>query len=241
MKRLLWAVGNWFDARLKIRETLLPMMRHPIPRPVAGPKGWWYVFGSASMTLLFLQILTGIGLALVYVPAADKAYDSLLYLNHQQPLGWFLRSMHYWSGSLMMVMVLVHMTQVFLHGAYKYPRELTWVLGVFLLLLTVGLMFSGQVLRWDADAYWGLGVGASMAGRVPGIGPEVVDLLLGGPVIGGDTLSRFFALHVFILPGGLLTVLGVHLWLVWSRASARRQRPARWSTRRPTTPITRRS
>jgi ubiquinol-cytochrome c reductase cytochrome b subunit len=193
------------------------MMQHPIPKGAAGPKGWWYVFGSASMTLLFLQILTGIGLAMVYVPATDQAQPSLLYLNHQQPLGWFLRSVHYWSGSLMMVMVLVHMSQVFLHGAYKYPRELTWVLGVFLLLLTVGMMFTDQVLRWDADAYWGLGVGSSMAGRVPWLGPEVVRLLLGGPVIGGDTLSRFFALHVFILPGLLLTVLAVHLWLVLAK------------------------
>ncbi len=217
MKRWLRAVGSWFDARLKVREVLLPVLQHPIPRAAAGPKGWFYIFGSASMTLLFLQILTGIGLALVYVPAADQAYQSLQYLNYRQPLGWFLRSVHYWSGSLMVVMVLVHMTQVFLHGAYKYPRELTWVLGVFLLLLTLGLAFSGQVLRWDADAYWGLGVGASMAGRVPVLGPAVVTLLLGGPVIGGDTLSRFFALHVFILPGLLLTVLAAHLWLVLTR------------------------
>ena len=100
--------------------------------------GWWYVFGSASMTLLIIQILTGIGLALVYVPSADKAYDSLLYLNYEQPLGWFLRALHYYAGSGMVVMVLVHMTQVFLHGAYKYPRELTWVLGVLLAAVHAG-------------------------------------------------------------------------------------------------------
>ena len=164
-----------------------------------------------------IQILTGIGLALVYVPAADQAYESLVYLNYQQPLGWFLRSLHYWSGSAMVVMVVVHMTQVFLHGAFKYPRELTWLTGVLLLLLTLGMAFTGQVLRWDADAYWGVGVGASMAGRVPVLGPYIVDLLLGGPVIGGDTLSRFFALHVFVIPGLLLAFLAVHLWLVLKR------------------------
>src|SRR5947209_8784237 len=147
MMRMLWAVGNWFDARLKFRETLLPVMRHPIPRRAAGPMGWWYVFGSASMTLLGLQILSGIGLALVYVPTADQAYESLVYLNRQQPLGWFLRSLHYWSGSAMVVMVVVHMTQVFLHGAFKYPREMNWLTGVLLLLLTLGMAFSGQVLR----------------------------------------------------------------------------------------------
>src|SRR5262245_59975118 len=104
MKRLLLALGLWFDVRLKARETLAPMLRHPIPREVAGPMGWWYVFGSASLTLLIVQILTGIGLALVYVPSADKAYDSLLYLDYQVTLGWFLRALHYFAGSGMVVL-----------------------------------------------------------------------------------------------------------------------------------------
>src|SRR5437588_1086165 len=194
MKRWLYAVGEWLDARTGFRESLLPMMTHPIPKGASGPMGWWYVFGSASMTLLFIQILTGIGLALVYVPAADKAYDSLLYLNYQQPLGWFLRALHYYAGGGMVVMVLLHMTQVFLHGSYKYPRELTWILGVLLLLCTLGMFFTGQVLRWDPDAYWGLAVGGSMAGRVPVAGPWVVGQVLGGPVIGAGSLSRFFTL-----------------------------------------------
>lgn len=211
---MLKSLGAWLDARLQLRETVMPMLKHPIPSGAAGPMGWWYVFGSASMTLLFLQIFTGIGLALVYVPSADKAYESLQYLNYQQPWGWFLRAMHYWSGSAMTLMVFVHMTQVFLHGSYKFPRELTWIVGVGLLFLTLGMMFTGQVLRWDTDAYWGIGVGASMAGRVPGLGPTIVRLLLGGPVIGADTLSRFFTLHVFVIPALLLVTLGMHLWLV---------------------------
>src|SRR5213593_2955577 len=197
--RTVGTVGGWLDARLGLRESLGPMMNHPVPASLLGPKGWWYIFGSASMTLLGIQILTGIGLAMVYVPSADRAYDSLLYLDYEQPLGWFLRALHYYAGSGMVVMVLVHMTQVFLHGAYKYPRELTWVLGVFLLLCTLGMFFTGQVLRWDPDAYWGLAVGGSMAGRVPAAGPWVVDFLLGGAVIGGNALSRFFALHVFVI------------------------------------------
>jgi ubiquinol-cytochrome c reductase cytochrome b subunit len=214
MLRWINAIGNWFDARLSVREVFMPMLRHPVPRALEGPMGWWYVFGSASMTLFLIQILTGIGLSLVYVPAADKAYESLLFLDYEQPLGWFLRALHYYSGSGMVVMLLVHMTQVFLHGSYKYPRELTWVLGVFLLVCTMGMFFSGQILRWDPDAYWGLAVAGSMAGRVPVIGPWVVDLLLGGPIIGGDSLSRFFALHVFVIPGALMAFLAVHLWLV---------------------------
>src|SRR5437763_11647167 len=207
----------WCEARLSLRDTVRPMMMHPIPKGAAGPMGWWYVFGSASMTLLLIQILTGIGLALVYVPSPDNAYESLLFLNYQQPMGWFLRALHYYAGSGMVVMVLAHMTQVFLHGAYKYPRELTWCVGVILLLCTMGMFFTGQVLRWDPDAYWGLAVAGSMAGRVPWAGPYVVETLLGGPVIGGDSLSRFFALHVFVIPGALLFFLAVHLWLVIQR------------------------
>jgi ubiquinol-cytochrome c reductase cytochrome b subunit len=214
MRRTIAALGAWLDYRLSFSETIWPMLRHPIPRGAAGRMGWWYVFGSASMTLLFLQIVTGIGLALVYVPAADKAYDSLLYLDYQQPLGWFLRALHYYAGSGMVVLVLAHMTQVFLHGAYKYPRELTWVVGVVLLLCTLGMFFTGQVLRWDPDAYWGLAVAGSMAGRVPMMGPRVVQMVLGGAIIGGDSLSRFFTLHVFVIPGALLVSLAVHLWLV---------------------------
>jgi ubiquinol-cytochrome c reductase cytochrome b subunit len=213
MKKLL----KWLETRLNLKEAIAPMLLHPIPRGAAGRAGWWYVFGSASMTLLAIQVLTGIGLALVYVPSTAEAYASLVYLNEQQPAGWLLRSLHYWSGSAMVVMVVAHMTQVFLHGAFKYPRELNWVSGVVMLLLTLGMAFTGQVMRWDADAYWGVGVGASMAGRVPVIGPYLVDLLLGGLIIGSDTLSRFFALHVFVIPGLLLALLALHLWLVLKR------------------------
>src|SRR4051812_34691970 len=209
MFSLLKKIGGWCDVRLGFSDTLMPMMRHPVPREIEGPLGWWYVFGSAAMTLFVIQILTGIGLALVYVPAADRAYESLLYLDYEQPLGWFLRALHYYAGSGMVVMVLAHMTQVFLHGAYKYPRELTWLVGVLLLLCTLGMFFTGQVLRWDPDAYWGLAVAGSMAGRVPGIGPQAVQLVLGGEIIGGNSLSRFFALHVFVIPGALLALLGL--------------------------------
>ncbi len=215
MKRWVNAIGGWFDSRLWRARERSADARTPHPGgKAAGPMGWWYVFGSASMTLLFIQILTGIGLALVYVPAPDNAYSSLLALNYDVPLGWFLRALHYYAGSGMVVMVLAHMTQVYLHGSYKYPRELTWLAGVLLLLCVLGMFFSGQILRWDPDAYWGLAVGGSMAGRVPVLGPWVVDGLLGGPIIGGAALSRFFALHVFVIPGALLAILAVHLWLV---------------------------
>jgi ubiquinol-cytochrome c reductase cytochrome b subunit len=227
MDPMLKWITNWLDARLGFREHVLPILKHPIPKAAAGPMGWWYVFGSASMTLLMVQVVTGIGLALIYVPSADKAYDSLLYLNYDHPGGWFLRALHYYAGSGMIVMVMAHLTQVFLHGAYKYPRELTWIIGVLLLLCTLGMFFSGQILRWDPDAYWGLAVAGSMAGRVPVLGPEVVRLVLGGVVIGGDSLSRFFTLHVFVIPGSLLAFLALHLWLVLRRGISEPPSPGR--------------
>src|SRR6201999_1535967 len=156
---------------------------------------WFYVFGSAAFVLLMLQIVTGILLALVYVPSAGQAWNSLNVLNHQLTLGWFLRAMHGWGSNFMVAVVLIHMAQVFLFGAYKFPRELTWILGVFLLLMTLGMAFTGQVLRFDQDAYWGLGIGASISGRIPVVGRYVVSLLLGGPIIAGATLSRLFTLH----------------------------------------------
>ena len=121
--RLLSRIGEWLDRRLGLKQSLLPILRHPIPRSVDGPMGWWYVFGSASMTFLMIQIVHGDRLALVYVPAADKAYDSLLYLNDAEPLGWFLRSLHYYAGSGMVVMVLAHMTQVFLQEPTSIPAK----------------------------------------------------------------------------------------------------------------------
>src|SRR5207245_4811703 len=122
--------------------------------------------------------------------------------------------MHGWGSNFMVAIVLIHMAQVFLFGAHKFPRELTWIIGVFLLLMTLGMAFSGQVLRFDQDAYWGLGIGASIASRVPVIGPWAVNLMLGGPIIAGATLSRFFALHVFVIPGMLIAFVGLHLLMV---------------------------
>ena len=182
-----------------------------MPRETAS---WFYVFGSAALTVLMLQIVTGILLALIYVPSAGEAWNSLQILNHQVSLGWFIRALHGWGSNFMVAIVLIHMVQVFLFGAYKFPRELTWIVGVFLLLMTLGMAFTGQVLRFDQDAYWGLGIGASITSRIPVIGPWAVSLLLGGPIIAAATLSRFFALHVFVIPGLMLAFVGVHLLMV---------------------------
>jgi len=210
MIRWLRGVGAWVEDRLGLAAAFGPMLRHPVP---SGAR-WWYVFGSATLTLFILQVVTGVCLALVYVPSPDQAFQSLEYLNYEQYLGWFIRAVHYWAATGMVCMAFVHMAQVFLFGAFKYPREMTWLVGVGLLLLTLGMAFTGQVLRWDQDAYWGVGVGASMAGRVPFLGPYLVELLLGGPQIGAATLSRFFTLHVFVIPALLILLLVVHLYLI---------------------------
>jgi ubiquinol-cytochrome c reductase cytochrome b subunit len=201
---------EWIEHRLGIIQPLAKAATHPTP---ANNASWWYVFGSAATVLLLLQVVTGILLALVYSPSANEAWISLGILNHNIPLGWYLRALHGWGSEFMVAIVLIHMVQVFLFGAYKFPRELTWILGVGLLLLTLGMAFTGQVMRFDQDAYWGLGIGASIMSRVPIIGAPLVHLMLGAPTIGGATISRFFTLHVFVIPGSLLAFAFLHIFM----------------------------
>jgi ubiquinol-cytochrome c reductase cytochrome b subunit len=211
LKKGVIGVYNWLEHRLGLFGPSIEAASHPIP---VKSESWMYVFGSAATILLGLQVVTGILLALVYTPSANEAWKTLHFLNNDIALGWFLRAIHGWGSDFMVAIVLIHMCQVFLFGAYKFPRELTWIVGVFLLLLTLGMAFTGQVLRFDQDAYWGLGIGASITSRIPFIGGPAVSLLLGGPIIGGATLSRFFALHVFVIPGILLAGVGLHVWMV---------------------------
>ena len=209
--RLIAAVAEWFDHRLGLAAPIRDAAEHPVPRNTAS---WFYVFGSAALVVFILQLVTGTLLAMVYVPSADEAWSSLQALNHQVAFGWFIRAMHGWGSNFMVAIVLLHMAQVFLFGAYKFPRELTWIVGVFLLLMTLGMAFTGQIMRFDQDAYWGLGIGASIASRVPVAGPTIVGLMLGGPIIAGATLSRFFTLHVFVIPGTLIALVCLHVLMV---------------------------
>src|ERR1700729_2361353 len=209
--RLISSIGGWLDERLQIASTIRETAEHEVPRKTAS---WFYVFGSAAFAVFMLQIVTGILLALIYVPSAGQAWSSLQTLNHDVALGWYIRALHGWGSDFMVALVLIHMVQVFLFGAYKFPRELTWIMGVFLLLVTLGMAFSGQVLRFDQDAYWGLGIGASIASRVPVIGPWAVNLMLGGPSMPGGRFSRFSRLHVFVVPGLLIAFVAVHLLMV---------------------------
>jgi ubiquinol-cytochrome c reductase cytochrome b subunit len=202
---------EWIEHRLGLIQPISKAAAHPTPSSNAS---WWYVFGSAATVLLIMQVMTGILLALIYSPSASQAWGSLQFLNHNVALGWYVRALHGWGSDFMIAIVLIHMVQVFLFGAFEFPRELTWIVGIGLLLLTLGMAFTGQVMRFDQDAYWGLGIGASIVSRVPLIGAPLVHLMLGGPIVGAATLSRFFTLHVFVIPGLLLAGVGVHVWMV---------------------------
>lgn len=204
----------WLDDRLHISALFASTAGHEVP---ASAGSWFYVFGSGTLLCFVIQIITGACLAFVYIPSTNEAWTSLQYLNHAQFLGWYLRAVHNWGANFMVAIMTLHMIQVFLFGAYKYPRELTWISGVCLLLLTLGMAFTGEVMRFDQDAYWGLGIGASILGRVPLIGARLVHLVLAGPIIAGETLSRFFTLHVFIIPGLIIAIISMHLRLVLSK------------------------
>ncbi len=204
----------WVDDRLHLAKLYESTAGHHVPQSASS---WFYVFGSATLLCFMIQLATGILLAMVYVPSAAEAYTTLEYLTFQQHLGWFLRAVHYWGSNFMVGIMLLHMTQVFLFGAYKYPREITWITGIVLMVLTLGLAFTGQVMRFDEDAYWGLGIGVAIMGRVPFFGEQLVNMMLGGPIIASETLSRFFALHVFVLPGGILALVSIHLRMVLTK------------------------
>ncbi len=207
-------IAVWLDDRLHLTALYASTAGHEVP---ASAGSWFYVFGSATLLCFVIQIITGACLAFVYIPSTNEAFTSLQYLNHAQFWGWYMRAVHYWGSNFMVFIMTLHMVQVFLFGAYKYPRELTWVSGVFLLLATLAMAFTGQVMRFDQDAYWGLTIGASITGRVPLIGAQLVHVLLAGPIIAGETLSRFFTLHVFIIPGLIIAIVSMHLRLVLTK------------------------
>jgi ubiquinol-cytochrome c reductase cytochrome b subunit len=211
---MLREVALWIDDRLHLSKLFASTAGHNVP---ASSGSWFYVFGSGTLLCFVLQVVTGTCLAFVYVPSASEAYTSLEYLTYQQSLGWFLRAVHNWGSNFMVAIMALHMAQVFLFGAFKYPREMTWISGAVLLFCTLGMAFTGQVLRFDQDAYWGLGIGASIMGRTPFIGSNLVHLLLAGPIIAGETLSRFFTLHVFIIPGLIIALVSLHLRLVLTK------------------------
>lgn len=211
MKKKLKKIWKWIDDRSGLTENILPLIKHPVP---PGSK-WAYVFGSATLFCFILQVVTGIALALLYQPSSEEAYQSLQFITNQAKLGSVLRGIHFYGASGMIILVGVHMMRVYITASYKYPREMSWISGVFLLIFTIAMGFTGQLLRWDSNGVWSSVVAAEQLGRVPLIGKYLARLLIGGDTIGGQSLSRFFAFHVFIFPALIFMFVGYHLYLVF--------------------------
>ncbi len=207
---MLSTIYAWLDQRLRLQ----PLTRTLLDEPIPGGASWVYVFGSATLFLFTLQALTGMFLAVYYVPSPDAAYDTVQFIQHDVSFGWFVRGLHHWGASAVMVAVGLHLLQVYLYGAYKPPREPMWIVGVGLLLLMMGFGFTGYLLPWDQNAYWATAVGTNMAASVPLVGDSVVRLLRGGTTLGALTLSRFFALHVLFFPALLVGGIALHLFIL---------------------------
>lgn len=203
---------RWFESRTGVARLIGPVARHRVPK--TGKMGWFFVFGSATLVAFLIQVLTGISLATTYVNSTSDAYPSLQYITNEAPLGNLVRGMHNYGATAMTVLVGIHMARVFLMGSFKFPREVNWLSGVILLVLTLAMGFTGQLLRWDQNAIWSVVVGAEQAGRTPFIGDWLGHAILAGDTISGETLSRFFSLHVFLFPGLIFIVVGFHLYLV---------------------------
>lgn len=202
---------EWLDDRAGISDAINPLAKHLVPRDAK----WAYVFGSATLFCFMLQVITGVALALLYQPTTADAYDSLKYISNDVQMGSILRGIHYFGASAMIILVGIHMIRVYLMAAFKYPREMSWITGVILLLMTVAMGFTGQLLRFDSEGIWGVVVGAEQAGRLPFIGNLAGKFFLGGDTLGGATLSRFFAFHVFLIPAIIFALLGLHIFLVF--------------------------
>jgi ubiquinol-cytochrome c reductase cytochrome b subunit len=181
--------------------------------PLPGGSRWAAAFGSLLLFAFVLQVVTGILLSMNYAPSVDSAWPSVKFIQEQVPLGVFIRALHHWGSSAMVILLLLHVLQVFIWGAYKKPRELTWMVGVLLLFCTLGLAFTGYLLPWDQKAYWATKVGLGIASTTPGIGDGLRTLLQGGPQMGNLTLTRFFSIHTFVLPGLLILLVVIHLYL----------------------------
>jgi quinol---cytochrome c reductase cytochrome b subunit, bacillus type len=204
-------VVDWLDERTSLSGATRWLLFRKVPKGT----NWYYTLGSATMIAFLNQAVTGVFLAMYYRPEPNGgAYESIRYITNDVFLGAFVRGMHKWGASVMVVLVFLHMGRTFVFGAYKYPRELNWVIGVVLLILTLAMGFTGYLLPFDERAYWATQVGVNINGTGPLIGPYLSDFLRGGSEFGATTLSRFYAIHMLLVPGAIAALIGAHLYLV---------------------------
>jgi quinol-cytochrome oxidoreductase complex cytochrome b subunit len=214
------ATFRWLDERLDLRGAKRDLLDREVPARLT----WWHTLGSATFTVFLVQVITGTTLATYYSPSPDHAYDSVRYIADHVASGALLRGIHHWGASAMVVLVVAHMIRVFAVGAYKYPREVNWLLGVGLFLVVLGFSFTGYLLPWDQKAYWATAVGTNIAGTTPFIGGALVALLRGGSELGAATLARFYAFHALWLPLLLTVIVSLHLITVIRQGIAARPR-----------------
>jgi quinol-cytochrome oxidoreductase complex cytochrome b subunit len=202
-------LANWLDERLAWRQIWEAIFLRKLPKV-----NWLFTLGSATLFVALNQAITGILLTLYYVPTPDHAYDSVQYITNEVTAGWLIRGLHHWGASAMVVLAVLHMLRVIFHGAYKYPREVTWWTGLGLGLIVIGFGFTGYLLPWDQKAFWATTVGTRIAEVTPVIGNWLLRVMRGGDELSAITLARFFGVHVWVLPATLALLLLSHLYLV---------------------------
>ena len=226
---LLLAPVNWLEER----SGLVGGLKYFLFRKVPKETNWFHTLGSATLTAFIVQAVTGVILAMYYKPDPNGAYESVQHIKDDVTLGWLVRGMHRWGASVFIILMFFHMARVFLFGAYKYPRELNWIVGALLLPTALLEGFSGYLLPYDQTAYWATVVGININGTAPFLGPFLASFLRSGSEIGGDTLARFYSLHMLLLPGAIIGLITLHLYLVvrlgvssppWSPEAAGRER-----------------
>jgi menaquinol-cytochrome c reductase cytochrome b subunit len=204
------SVLGWVDER----TGLGPFTRGFLFRKVPKGTNWFYTLGSATLFAFVSQAVTGVFLAMYYRPSAKEAYPSVQHITNDVFLGELVRGMHKWGATVMVVLIFLHMGRVFFFGAYKYPRELNWIIGVVLILLTLMMALTGYLLPFDQRSFWATVVAVNINASGPGIGPYLADFLRGGAEFGATTISRFYALHMLLIPGLIIALIGAHLYLV---------------------------
>ena len=220
---------DWIEERTGIVGGLKFFLFRNVPRDI----NWMQTLGAATLTAFLVQATTGVFLAMYYKPDPNSAYDSIQHITNEVTLGWLVRGMHKWGASLFIILMFLHMARTFLFGAYKYPRELNWIVGVLLLVSGMAEGFTGYLLPWDQTAYWATVVGININATAPFLGPFIAQFLQGGEQIGPDTLAKFYSLHMLVLPGGIMAMILLHMYLVvrlgvtsppWSKTAAGRPR-----------------